>query len=209
MLILYLSEIGKHTSSNIRPCTDDCILYWLIHRSIHELNCNWWSIEFNSAWIELKLNLKIWNWNWIGIESLNLPELINSINSFSFQVLILQGLTFLYDIWWKWQCDKQWFNKHTQMIHCVSPAWGLQRSLNMKGWPLHQLLWDISSGLTHWVLVTYKHHDLISPFRCHIVSDNLVDTGSELDKNGLSPDGTMPLPSAMLIDGIMPLQFQC
>ena len=109
---------------------------------------NWIGIDnqFNS--IQHELN---WNWIerfWIGIESLNWLELINS---FSIQVRILQGLTFFYDILWKLQCDKQWLqwlNKHTHMLHCVPPAWGLQRSMDMKGWPFHQLLLDISNGLT-------------------------------------------------------------
>ena len=97
---------------------------------------NWSGIDnqFNSIQHEL-------NWNWIerfgiGIESLNWSELINSINSFSIQLLVLQGLTS------KLQCDKQWLqwlNKQTHMLQCVPPAWGLQRSLDMKGWPLHTL----------------------------------------------------------------------
>ena len=115
---------------------------------------NWIGIDnqFNSIQHEL-------NWNWIerfGIElelneSLNWSELINSINSFPIQLLILHGKSiFLYAILWNLQCDKQFHvSKHTHMLYCEFPVWGLQESLYRKGWPLQQLLWDISSALTH------------------------------------------------------------
>ena len=102
----------------------------------HELNLNW--IER----FELELN---WNWKLelIGIDQFN-QFIFNSTPHFTRLII------FLFAILWKLQCDKQpHVGKHTHMLYCVFPVWGLQGSLNMKGWPLHQLFWDISSALTH------------------------------------------------------------
>ena len=107
------------------------------------------SIQFSMNWIGIELKdfeLEL-NWNWK-------PELIriDQFNQFIFNSSPhFTRFDIFYDILWKLQCDKQWLqwlNKHTHMPHCVPPAWGLQRSMDMKGWPFHQLLLDISNGLT-------------------------------------------------------------
>ena len=102
----------------------------------HELNWNW----IERFWIGIELELKTWtdrNWS------------IQSIH-FQFNSSFYKVKHFLYAILWKLQCDKQpHVSKHTRMLHCVFPVWGLQGSLDIKGWPLHQLFWDISSALTH------------------------------------------------------------
>ena len=102
----------------------------------HELNWNW----IERFWIGIELELKTWtdrNWS------------IQSIH-FKFNSSFYKVKHFLYAILWKLQCDKQpHVSKHTRMLHCVFPVWGLQGSLDIKGWPLHQLFWDISSALTH------------------------------------------------------------
>ena len=102
----------------------------------HELNWNW----IERFWIGIESELKTWtdrNWS------------IQSIH-FQFNSSFYKVKHFLYAILWKLQCDKQpHVSKHTHMLHCVFPVWGLQGSLDIKGWPLHQLFWDISSALTH------------------------------------------------------------
>ena len=102
----------------------------------HELNWNW----IERFWIGIELELKTWtdrNWS------------IQSIH-FEFNSSFYKVKHFLYAILWKLQCDKQpHVSKHTRMLHCVFPVWGVQGSLDIKGWPLHQLFWDISSALTH------------------------------------------------------------
>ena len=102
----------------------------------YELNWNW----IERFWIGIELELKTWtdrNWS------------IQSIH-FKFNSSFYKVKHFLYAILWKLQCDKQpHVSKHTRMLHCVFPVWGLQGSLDIKGWPLHQLFWDISSALTH------------------------------------------------------------
>ena len=98
-----------------------------------ELNWNW--IEW--FWIGIELELKAWtDRNW-SIQSIHFQ-----FNSLSYNVN-----HFLYAILWKFQCAKQsHVSKHTHMLHCMGSA----GSLDIKGWPLHQLLWDIiSSGLTY------------------------------------------------------------
>ena len=95
--------------------------------------------------MECVFGLIYWNWKpeLIGIDQFN-QFIFNSTPHFTRLNIVL------YAILWKLQCDKQsHVSKHTQMPHCVFPVWGQQGSLDIKGWPLYQLLWDISSALTH------------------------------------------------------------
>ena len=133
------------------------------------------SIQFSMNWIgiELKDFELEENWNWkaelIRIDQFN-QFIFNSTPHFTrFDI-------FFYDIW-KLQCDKQWLqwlNKHIHMLHCV-PQNGVCTGLWT--WKVDHFInyfWDISNGLTHSVLVTYKYDKLISHFWCHIASDNIL-----------------------------------
>ena len=142
--IIIVCEITKVTFKNsthniFRARINSWIELELIINSI-QFSMNWIGIELKDFEVEL-------NWNWK-------PELIriDQFNQFIFNSSPhFTRFDIFYDILWKLQCDKQWLqwlNKHTHMPHCVPPAWGLQRSMDMKGWPFHQLLLDISNGLT-------------------------------------------------------------
>ena len=120
------------------------------------------SIQFSMNWIGIELKdfeLEL-NWNW-KIELIEIDQ-VNQSN-FNSTPHFTRFNIFLYGTLWKLQRDKQTaymrllvadkqshVSKHTHMLHCVFPVRGLQGSLNMKGWPLNQLLWYISSGLTHY-----------------------------------------------------------
>ena len=87
-------------------------------------------------------------------------------------------------ILWKLQRDKQsHVSKYTHIFHCVFQAWGLQGSLGPKGYINYFQIFPVVWLISHWVLVTYKAHQLIIRLWCHIASANsqlnLIDIGSD------------------------------